>query len=51
MATHIKDLQELIDIVKEAKKVLNNLFIDTTMSLNRVQGLLLRIDKILEEIK
>ena len=50
MAIHIKDVIELLDCVKEARKILNNLNGDTVVETATISRFVNKTDKLLENI-
>ena len=50
MAIHIKDIIELLDCVKKAKKILSDLNGDSLVELSEIQRFQVKSDKVLEKI-
>ena len=50
MAVHIKDIIELLDCIKTAKKILSDLNGDSLVELSKIQKFQIKSDKVLEKI-
>ena len=50
MAIHIKDVIELLDCVREARKILTDLNGDSVVDTVRIRQLIIKIDKLVEDI-